>query len=322
MDWHSRLCAALGVAALLSCSKQGDDSAGKIQAALSAADKKLPATLAETQLFLGGSPLSPVLTLQPFDVKVPLWSDGAQKRRYIFVPPGESLKFDAASHSFTYPIGTTLAKHFASGGDLYRPVETRVMTLKSDGKWAFGTYVWQDDGTTKLNERPGKVVKDGVEWRIPSEKECHYCHGDPGAPLGFVPRQLNIGGADGSSQIDALASLAIFADELETLKAVATLDDPTDATLTVEQRARSYMEVNCGSCHNPRGPDKATNIDLRLATVDTRLVSEGDIVPGNPGASKMWELLNNVTERMPNLNLRPDAEGLELMRQYIEQLPK
>jgi hypothetical protein len=321
---NSKLLAAGGVLVLLAgCAVKDTKSedSSKISEALLAKDKKLPSTLAATNLFHEGKIETPAFALTPYDVKVPLWSDGARKRRFIFVPPEAKITRDATTGKLVFPAGTTLVKHFTTLTDPEKPVETRVITLKSDGKWTYGTYAWNDDGTTTLNERPRKVTKDGVDYRLPSEAECHMCHTDGQPLLGFVPEQINVTQADGSAQIDALDVKGILGVSADELKAIAALPSPTDGTLPVEQRARVYMSVNCGPCHRPDGPDKANVFDMRLEATDTHLLSEGKIIPGYADGSILYQKNIAETERMPNLSLRPDPVSVSLFKTWLDEMP-
>lgn len=298
-----------------------EEGSSKISEALLSKDKKLPETLAGTELFHEGKVEAPRFALSAYDVKVPLWSDGARKQRFVFVPPGVQMGKDPTTGRVTFPVGTTFVKHFTTLTDPETPVETRVISLKDDGKWVYGTYVWNDDGTTTLNVRPRKIEKQGVEYRLPSEEECHMCHTD-GQPIqGFVLEQLNFAGADGMAQLDKLHAKGIFSATADELKATVALPSPSDETLTVEQRTRVYMAVNCGSCHRPDGPEKANVLDLRMEATDTKLLSEGKIVPGDAEASILYQKNIAEVERMPNMSLRADPLSVELFKRWLDEMP-
>lgn len=314
-------------AALPSCkgsdsSRNSDSDATKIQRALLTNEEGFPPTLAETNVFYEGNPEKPAMGVSKFEVKVPLWSDGARKSRYIFVPPGTKLKHDASSGKFEYPVGTTFVKHFTTETDPQLPVETRMMTLKDNHKWSFSTYVWEDDGSTKLNIRPRKITKGGKEYRIPSEQECKMCHGESGDILGFNLRQINFDLGGTQNQLVTLSKLALFESPVNVLTKVKSLDDPKDINLSINARVRAYMDVNCSTCHYPGGPEKANKIDLRLDAIDTRLRSEGKVLPGKLTESILWKVVSSETERMPLISLRTDPLGLEIIKQMIEQWPK
>lgn len=305
-------------------SREENLPAYKIKKALSSSDDELPETLGETFLFKDGDPSKPAFGVIPYDVKVALWTDSAAKKRYIFVPPEEKISFDAAKESFSFPIGTTLAKHFSTGsGD---PIETRIITKKDDDSWAFGTYVWED-GATKLNIYPITVKGgDGLDYRVPSEKECKMCHNseaiDP-VILGFSTMQLGHSNA-AINQFDELDKESLFADEIEKIKETQTIDDPNDESLTLDVRARSYLAINCGPCHRPNGAAADKNIDLRygISLDDTKLVAEGKVVPGKPDQSLLWQKYSATEERMPPLSLRHDPLGSALIKEWIEKWPE
>lgn len=300
----------------------GIGDAAQIRSALLAADQAMPKTLAETYLFRGEDTTRPAAGVHAYDVKVPLWSDGAHKKRFIFVPPGQRIEVDPSTGSFLFPVGTTLAKHFTTGTDPKLPVETRVMTLKENGKWSFATYVWsQDQSTTELNTRPRKVSKGGLEHRIPSEQECKMCHHDDTAVLGFTLAQLDLPGRAGKDQIAKLVKYRVFSSSVTPVRPIKSLADITDLTLSSTDRARSYMEVNCAPCHHPNGVEKANKLDLRITASDTHLLSEGKIIPGKPEESVMWKLIAASTERMPLISLRPDPLGIEILGKYIKEWP-
>jgi hypothetical protein len=77
-----------------------------------------------------------------FSPQYPLWSDGARKRRWIYLPPGTAI--DASRpDAWEFPAGTRLWKEFAVGA----PVETRFIERLADGTWRYATYVWNEEGT-------------------------------------------------------------------------------------------------------------------------------------------------------------------------------
>ena len=52
------------------------------------ADGALPRLLSQTGAFADAARLAPASALIPYDIRVPFWSDGAEKTRFIFVPQG------------------------------------------------------------------------------------------------------------------------------------------------------------------------------------------------------------------------------------------
>jgi hypothetical protein len=119
-----------------------------------------------------------------FAPQYPLWSDGAAKRRWIYLPPGTAIdKRDADAWAF--PVGTRFWKEFA----LERRIETRYSERMPDGSWRFATYLW-DDGGTKAVLAPADGAQVG-RFTVPSRADCVTCHEGPAVPvLGYSAAQL------------------------------------------------------------------------------------------------------------------------------------
>ena len=54
------------------------------------ATNALPSTLSQTGAFFDTAALRPASTLIPYDINVPFWSDGADKRRWMAAPEKEN----------------------------------------------------------------------------------------------------------------------------------------------------------------------------------------------------------------------------------------
>ena len=81
-----------------------------------------PEHLADTGLYADFALRTPAPGVLTFAPQYPLWTDGAAKRRWISLPPGEAI--DATDiDNWQFPIGTRLWKEFA----FERAVETRFM---------------------------------------------------------------------------------------------------------------------------------------------------------------------------------------------------
>ena len=64
-----------------------------------------PRTLTETGLFASVKDHTPAAGLIPYTVNVPLWSDGAEKERYLALPGDSQIEFD----DVIYPHGPNYA---------------------------------------------------------------------------------------------------------------------------------------------------------------------------------------------------------------------
>lgn len=307
---------------LFSCnSKSAEEEAslsGKFLEIFNTPDQETPELFSETQLFLDNNPDNPAAELVAYDVKVPLWTDQAVKKRYIFVPPDKEIELDKDKKQFNYPSGTVFIKMFSteSGNS---PIETRVMSKKDDGSWHFATYVWESEDAKK-NKFPRRVkAKDDQEYRVPSEKECKSCHdaeNEHNPVIGFRPAQIDS---------FALSELLKFNASAEEIAATESIQDPKDETLSVEERVKAYMEVNCGICHRPDGAAyKDFALDLRVVTPtsESGLVSLKKVVPGDIENSVLWQKFIATEERMPPLSIREDPLAKELFKKWIEDWPK
>lgn len=248
----------------------------------------LPKTLAQTGLFANWQTLEPQPFLVPFDVKVPLWSDGAEKQRWIALPAGERVDVDPHGE-LRFPPGAVFVKHFdlptdrrANANSPPRPLETRILVCDDVGGVYGATYRWSPDRRearlVDFNETESLAVvhADGSHaeqtWTYPGRFECAMCHNAAsGNVLGFTLRQLDRPVRDprgaAEPQLVSLVRRQVLAAEAievaQTLPgALVPLDD---ASASLEHRVRSYLDVNCSSCHNPK---------TRLAAFDARIVRD------------------------------------------------
>src|SRR5688572_27093398 len=70
-----------------------------------------PATLADTGCFEGPAADTPSEGLVAYDVRVPLWSDGTDKQRWLALPEGSRLQVERDG-DLTLPVGGVLIKTF------------------------------------------------------------------------------------------------------------------------------------------------------------------------------------------------------------------
>jgi mono/diheme cytochrome c family protein len=151
----------------------------------------LPTTLDQTDLTTLDSEALAKTGVISFAPTYPLWSDNAQKMRYVRVPRGQSIAFDKATQKFTIPANTRFYKTFlkevtdASGNTAYRKIETRLIVSRPDSALAdgtaqqnalYGTYVWNDDESqaTLLNDplRNGQPFADRIFSYVTDESQA------------------------------------------------------------------------------------------------------------------------------------------------------
>lgn len=275
-----------------------------------------PQKLSETGCFNVDDHAEPAAGLVPYGVNAPLWSDGANKIRFLSLPPNTTITVDAASGDWTLPIGSVVVKHFHYDG---QPVETRLMVRHDDGGWAGYSYAWDNNGqdATLLQGGLKRTVAGNRTWTYPSRSECMSCHTSAaGFTLGLETAQLNgdfvYPDAKLSNQIDTLSHIALFDADPGSSATLPSYPSPTDDTADLDSRARAYLHSNCSHCHRPGGPTNTTH-DLQFFASTTSLCvspTEGSlgltdpqlIVPGSPERSMLFHRTQRLdTYRMPPL---------------------
>jgi uncharacterized repeat protein (TIGR03806 family) len=226
----------------------------------------------------------PLLSLIPYTLNAPFWSDGAAKERWIGLPNGQNIAVQGDG-DWAPPNGTVLVKHFRIGNQL---VETRLFMRHPDGVWAGYTYQWNQAQTEAMRVTGGGTANVGGQtWIFPSEAQCMQCHTQAaGFALGLETAQQN--------RDHSYPQTGRTANQITTLNAVNVLSppvaanppayaDPANAGLNLTARARSYLHTNCANCHRAGGPT-GVNLDLRH---DVALSQTGacDVAPsrGNLG---------------------------------------
>ena len=314
-----------------------------------------PMLLSETGLFQSVPDHRPNPALVDYDVNAPLWSDGAEKDRFIAIP-GDG-RIEIVNHNkWLFPEGSVLVKTFSidmKEGDpsSRRRLETRLLVLQSgpEGReqWEGYTYLWNDEqteaellGKEGLTQTYAVSTASGIKdktWYYPSRMDCMVCHNEKaGFVLGLNTRQMNRDHGSGENQLTALERVGFFAKPLEKAPGeLPRLIDPADESHTVEQRARAYLHSNCAHCHM-RGGGGNAEIQLLadLPVHDLLAVSEqpqhGDmgtpgsllITPGDPQKSTLWtRMATREDGKMPHIGtLEADPLAVELVRQWIEGL--
>jgi mono/diheme cytochrome c family protein len=242
----------------------------------------VPVLLSQTGVYSDTPNRIPASGLIPYVPNTPLWSDGAQKSRYMSVPtsgglimPDEQIAF-LPTNSWTFPAGTVFVKNFDlavnttnPGVPLYR-LETRLLVRNINGGVYGVTYKWRPDNsdadllTTSSNQVILVTNASGVTnqtWYYPSPVDCLTCH-TPVANyvLGVNTRQLNntmsypaSGTAD--NQLRTLNRLGLFYPAINEsgITNFAQLASLTNLSASLEQRSRSYIDANCAQCHQPGG---------------------------------------------------------------------
>ena len=238
--------------------------------------------------------------------------------------------------------------------DQVRLMETRVL-VKLKESWVALPYIWNDAQTEAFLDVAGDstnltLVKNDREEKftyiVPDANECAGCHADGKSrklvkPIGPRIRHLNrdLVYADGEqNQLDywtAHGLLSAVDRATATQNALWPNGRPGE---TLAHRARSYLDINCAHCHNPKGAAKNSGLWLTWdTTTPVRLgfckppvaagKGTGDrkvaIQPGDPDGSILLYRMqsNDPGEMMPELGRSTShAEGVALVSEWIASL--
>jgi uncharacterized repeat protein (TIGR03806 family) len=239
-------------------------------------------------------------------------------------------------------------------------IETRILVHRKEG-WAAIPYVWNEQQTEATLARTGAVLpltlvdakaepgippREDFNYVVPDESQCASCHAQDWVsrkihPIGPKARHINkdYRYADGEqNQLEHLIKVGYLSDA-PALEKMPRDVDWADPKAPLDARARAYLDINCGHCHNPSGAANTTGLSLIHGTPeDHRLgickpptaAGQGtgdhffDIVPGKPGDSIIPYRLA-ATEpgtMMPEIGRSTvHREGVALIRAWIAALP-
>ncbi|MBN9692649.1 MAG: PQQ-dependent sugar dehydrogenase [Verrucomicrobia bacterium] len=310
----------------------------------------LPPTLADTGAFADLRTFTPNPGVVPYEVNLSFWSDSATKHRWFCVPQTNQFLTYTTNGAFGAPAGTVWVKHFdilmnEAVPESRRRLETRFLVRQPNGVYGV-TYRWDSESNATLvpeeglDEQLTRTV-GGVtvtqNWRYPSRAECLSCHTpQAGHSLSFNGAQLHSpNDAPGDPQrLAALVAAGYFSPAPGNLQPLKTAVPPGENGASLEWRARSWLAVNCSSCHRAGGTGGGF-FDLRLTTpteltgIINGMLSDNwgnetnrVVVPGDLDHSVLWQRMKlRGSGQMPPLATElVDPQGVELVRQWIEQL--
>ncbi len=301
-----------------------------------------PAKLSDTGCFDRADPKKPGPMLIPYDVASPLWSDGADKERYVALPDSAKLHVADDGH-FDAPIGAVFVKSFKLGT---RFVETRLLVRADEYRWVGYSYEWNDaqtEATVFPDALAGvtKPVRAGAgtqNWYFPSRADCFECHTKAsGVSLGPTTQQLNrdwmFPSGTRANQIDTWEAIGLFD---APVRRMPGLPRPQSTEGTATDRARAYLQANCAMCHRPDGA--FSSMDLRFATLlkDMNICNaapeRGDLgvagalrlVPADPAKSLMSLRMRRTDKnRMPQLATSiVDMTGVNAVEAWIRSIAR
>lgn len=308
----------------------------------------MPAKLSAFGLFSGNSSAAPLG--MPYTLRTPLFSDYADKARFIALPAGKKATVGPDGR-VQFPVGTVLVKSFGwAGFNGDKPVETRLLIHRASG-WVALPYVWDADGsdaTLKLAgarvpvtfAQPGGTIRT-ISYAVPNKNQCKECHSLNGALVPIGPRAGNMdlpGLTDRTDGVTGEVLARTFANPAALKRGMPRWDDAKSGSL--DARARAYLDVNCAHCHNPAGSASNSGLFLGADVTDGKALGIGKrpvaagrgsggldfaIAPGRPDASILIYRLESTHPgiAMPEVGRSTvHREGADLLRQWIAQMPK
>jgi uncharacterized repeat protein (TIGR03806 family) len=324
----------------------------------------LPPLLSQTGVFTNTPAMQVANGLIPYTVNVPLWSDSAVKTRWMSVPNtgapytmDEQITF-ATNGEWTFPAGTIFVKHFEMVTDEVHPnvrqrIETRLLVRDNAGAVYGVTYRWRPDNSdadllTTADVEDFLITNSfGVRtqtWYFPSPDNCIDCHNSvANYVLGVKTRQLNGTNTYGSTgqsdnQLRTLNRLGMLNPAIDeaSIAGYAKLSNLTNTFASLEERSRSYLDVNCSFCHRPNGDgptfDARYDTPLTNQNIINGILAKGDLGYDNARVVTPKDILRSVLyDRMNTLDTSIqmpefqrsliDTGALQVLGDWINSLP-
>ncbi len=311
----------------------------------------IPEKLSDTGAFTNLATLETAPGIVAYDVNTPFWSDNSDKFRWFSIPDTNLTIAFQREGNWQFPEGAIWIKHFEleiTNGvpDSKRRLETRLLIANTNGGYGV-TYRWTTPPTNAwlvaengLDEpittyaSDGSVIRTQV-WHYPARVECMVCHtATAGFALGFNTPQLNRDldyQGTVTNQLAALEQAGYFTHPITNRHLLPALAHATNAAVSFEYRARSYLEANCAFCHQP-GAATQSYWDARSVIpgsqngiIDGPLInnrgnpSNRVVAPGSLAQSSLFQRVANLGGgHMPPLSTSViNTEAVELLAAWI-----
>lgn len=296
----------------------------------------MPRTLAEFGFFADAPAQAPAARVIPYRLNTPLYSDGADKLRFIYLPDGATATA-AGEDLLEIPVGAALIKTFAFGeGEARRLIETRVLLHRADG-WVALPYLWNAEQTKARLAVAGARLDvttprgEAISYRVPNKNQCKECHGLAGDVIPIGPKARNLS----HEWLRDMVARGMLDRVPEGADVLPVWEARSEASADA---ARAYLDVNCAHCHRPSATASNSGLDLRWEQSDPaaigimkRPVAAGrgsggllfDIVPGKPKESILAHRMASSEPgvAMPELGKATvDPEGVDAVERWISGL--
>ena len=310
-----------------------------------------PKYLSEFGFFQDMQNQIPSAEVHPYSLVNPLFSDYTDKLRFVYVPEGQKLAY-VKDKVFQFPVGSTLIKTFAylnTQGDMdAQLLETRLLINTSAG-WKAISYVWNQDQTDAKRSVAGATIpttfinsvgaKVDVRYRAPNQNQCKECHqvNQVMTPIGPKARNMNKNVGYTSGDMNQLLYWAAQG-WIESKLNADLMQSYENENVSIDERARAYLDINCGHCHIPGGSADTTGLYLNLTEetkehlgIFKKPVAAGrasgnlkySIVPGKSNKSIMIYRMDSLDPgiMMPESGRAlADDKGIKLISDWINQL--
>ena len=331
-----------------------DDIIRKVVFSAGDFDSQLPQTLSQTGAFEDVENFEVTSEMNPYDVNLTFWSDGALKSRFFNMVDAEAPMQYSQDDFWNFPAGMVAMKHFDldldrdNPGTNLRRIETRFLVKVEDDFYGM-TYQWNEEGTEAflVGEEGGNldlpVTEGGVTstqtWRLPSRAECYQCHtASNNVMIGLSTRQLNrlgdLGDASGNF-LELLESAGYLSPIGSDPASLPAFSKPSDLAVNIEERVQSYLAVNCAYCHyEGNGIVPASWSGEHQLTIEETNLLHGEaigfnvvdttdrlIIPGDTANSIILSrtAATNGYSRMPPIGSNiVDPEGIALLTEWID----
>jgi uncharacterized repeat protein (TIGR03806 family) len=297
-----------------------------------------------------------VLLYEPIST---LFTDYAFKTRFVWMPKGSKANFDINDQDkpLDFPENTILIKNFYFPEDFSKPegqrkvMETRLL-VKGKDKWEAYPYKWTEDQKDAKYKSTGGIFpaswkdengeKHEIKYVMPNKNQCKSCHNRNGtfSPIGPKIKQLNhviAYGEEKRNQLEKWVEVG-YLNGLPDQSKINGLKNMKDPRASLDAKARSYLDANCGHCHSTYGSAASSGLRLNYEIeepyhwgVKKSPVAAGigagdfkyDIYPGHGMQSILTYRMNSTHPgiMMPEIGrVSVHKEGVELIARWIDSL--
>ena len=313
--------------------------------------EKFPKKLSDFAFFKDIHAQIPADEVVPYELISSLFSDYSYKQRWVYIPENKKASF-RKDEVFDFPVGSALIKTF------YYPIdernlslgkklmETRLLLRKQNG-WEAVSYAWNEDQDEAIIKKAGKTIltdwidfkgeSRSVRYRVPNKNQCKECHAKNDAVMPIGPKARNLNKIydyqdESINQLTKWMKLE-YIDNIQT--DLNTPVDWKDDTYSLDERVRSYLDINCGHCHISSGGANSTGLYLDITeTRPTHLgINKKPVATGrgsggyefsiSPGKAEESILLHRMISTDPGV-MMPESgrslthsEAIEMIKEWI-----